>query len=150
MKVKVAVGLLVCLLVIGGVGILRVNASPAPIGFLWETGAFEVNGGEFAAVKLINVDVVSHSYRIVIYRNVGPSFTVVTDTGVQTLGSGNFAAAVSPVESGALDDYNVEITADSDRIIPSIDSQIPGCDPGCHVARLELHGAQLTQFKQAF
>lgn len=151
MKVKIVVGSLVCLLALSSTHFFKVNARPAaPAGFLWESGAFGINGGEFAAAKLINVDVVSHSYRVVIYRDSGATFTVVTDTGVQSLPAGNFVAALSPVEPGALDDYNVEITSDSDRIISSVVAQIPGCDPTCHIPRVELHGSQLTQFKQAF
>jgi hypothetical protein len=151
MKVKMVVGLLIFLLMLGGTHLLQVNARPAaPSGFLYESGAFAVNGGEFALAKLINVDTVSHNYRVVIYRAIGMTLPVVLDTGVQSIASGTLVYAIAPVEPGALDDYSVEITTDSDKIIPVVAAQTPGCDPTCHIPRVELHGSQLTSFKQAF
>lgn len=151
MKRLIVISLLVGLTILGGMHPWQVRAQPAaPAGFLYESGAFGVNGGEFAVAKLLNVDTVSHNYRVVIYRASGADLVVVVDTGVQSLAAGKLGGGASPVEPGALDDYSAEITTDSDKIISTVVAQTPGCDPTCHIPRLELHGSQLTSFKQAF
>jgi hypothetical protein len=130
----------------------RVGAAPpAPSGFLYESGAFGVVSGEFAAAKFINVDTVSHNYRVVIYRASGASLPIVLDTGVQTAAAGSLVYAIGPVESlGAQDDYSVEITTDSDRLIPTVIAQTPGCDPNCHIERIAIRGSELVSFRQIF
>lgn len=154
MKRKIAViGLLVAVLVVVVFSetIREVKAQSLPSSLLrYESGAFGVNGGEFAAGKLVNADTVSHNWRVVIYRASGPALLVVSDTGMQPIAPGTLAGAVSPVESGALDDYTVEITTDSEKVIPAVSAQTPGCDPTCHIPRVELHGSQLTKFRQEF
>src|SRR5882724_10755839 len=119
-SMKVQILAAVGLLAVSSICLIRVARSAAPPGFLYETGEFGVNGGEFAAGIVFNSDVVSHNYRVIIYRLNGSDIVSVADTGVQSLAARTFCGTTSPVEPGALDGYTVEITTDSDRIVPSI------------------------------
>lgn len=137
-------------LLLVGVMSAVVLASPSTFNHRYESSTFGVLGGEFAAGVIQNIDSSNHNVQVIIYRANGPALIQVYDSGVQSVAAGSFAELRAPDETGVLDAYSVTIYTDSDNLVPAVWAQFDGCSPSCQVPRLELHGAQLTQFKSQF
>ncbi|SRR6266576_129863 len=151
MKVKKIVALTVLFLSAVVFGTIKfVNAQSVSSHRLrYETGLLWAQQYESVVGEVVNFDSIPHDYRIVIYQQLIPS--PVFDSGVVLLpGGGTMAVGAYTLPASNVSNFLIEITVDSDRMIPSASIGVPGgCFP-CNPPRVILHGSQLTQFKQQF
>lgn len=151
MRRKVAFSLLF-LLILSALSLLLFHpvakAQTIHLNIGYESGVFWGQQSDDVTGLVENIDTVAHNYRIVISEYPsGPTPTVVLDTGVQSLAGGQaIFHADYVVTIGSPADFTVEITTDSEKIVPSVLIIPQGTGP--IPPRFWQSGSQLMKFRQ--
>lgn len=113
----------------------------------YESGLFWATASDGIAGYVVNYDSSSHNYRVIIsYYNGGTTPTTLVDTGTTSVAGGATRAVGGyTVPGGVTDNFLVEITVDSDRVVPTI-SVANGANP----PRYWQTGSQMMRFKDNF
>lgn len=134
---KIALCLIVLLLALWGYNAVKaqslaVHSIRYESGLLWATQREAISG------TLVNLDSVSHSYRVQVFQG----FTSVYDSGTASIASASAINGGYLIPSGVTDGFQVEITVDSEKIIPLVVIKGNSVPP-----RLTETGSQLMMFK---
>jgi hypothetical protein len=151
MKLRItAIVATICILAVVGIGLRAQSLTSHNIRY--QRGMFILLTDDFLKINLANLDSSSHTYRVIVYGTVGgSSLSSISDSGSLTVSAGSGTHYDYPVTSGG-NDYSVEITVDSDKVVPSA-SIFSGCTGGSCPSegpRFWLGPGQFAKFKQEF
>jgi len=115
----------------------------------YETGLLWAQQYEAIVGEIVNYDSISHNYRIAIYQQL--ISTPIFDSGtLPVAGGGTMTNGAYTVPANNVSNFLVEITVDSEKMVPSVSIGVPGSCFPCNSPRVTLHGSQLTKFRQDF